>query len=293
MATEHNRHCRRRAGWFAAPLICAALAVGQADGDRQLEAAIYREVVVGDLKGAIEKYRAILGQEGVPHATAAGALFHMAQCYEKLGQPRQAHEAYARVAREYESETGIAGVARERAANWREALPGPRNLNFEEGEPGKAPPGWTLLTLEKVTGNLVELRRKGCHSGIGCAMLIAPATAPGQVGNLMQSFLAAGYRGKTVRLRASLRVEAGAPGDRANMWLQEDRPNGKQGLTLLKAISADLGQQSFAAPDWTICELTGKVHPDAQFLRFGFSSIGNGRVWIDNVSFEVVYGANE
>ena len=46
----------------------------------------------------------------------------------------------------------------------------------------------------------------------------------------MQSFSAAAYRGKTVRLRAWVRVEAGAPGDRAQMWLKVDRPNGKVGF---------------------------------------------------------------
>ncbi|HXK06350.1 MAG TPA: tetratricopeptide repeat protein [Verrucomicrobiae bacterium] len=276
----------RRTRNILAALLAAAMLAGQGDSERQLEAAIHREVVAGDLKGAIENYRAILTQPGVSKAIAARALFHIGECYEKLGQQRQAHDAYQRVAREFESETSIAAAARARTENWTEVLPGPRNLNFEEGEAGKAPPGWTVLTLEKVTGNLAELRRKGCRSGIGCAVLIAPATAPGQVGNLMQSFSAEAYRGKTVRLRAWLKVEAVAPGDRANMWLQEDRPNGKQGF------SADLDERAVRSADWTSCELVGRIHPDAQFLRFGFSSIGHGRVWIDNVSFEVVYGVS-
>ena len=276
----------RRALSLLAVLLAPAILAGQADSERQLEAAIHREVVLGDLKGAIDNYRALLAQAGVPKSIAARALYHMAECYEKLGQQRQAHDAYLRVAREFESETAVAGAARARTENWTEVLPGPRNLSFEEGEQGKAPPGWTVLTLEKVTGNLAELRRKGCRSGIGCAVLIAPATAPGQVGNLMQSFSAAAYRGKTVRLRAWLKVDAVAPGDRANMWLQEDRPAGKQGF------SADLDERAVRSPDWTSCELVGKIHPDAQFLRFGFSSIGHGRVWIDSVSFEVVYGAS-
>jgi len=276
----------RRTRNILAALLAAAMLAGQGDSERQLEAAIHREVVAGDLKGAIENYRAILTQPGVSKAIAARALFHIGECYEKLGQQRQAHDAYQRVTREFESETSIAAAARARTENWTEVLPGPRNLNFEEGEAGKAPPGWTVLTLEKVTGNLAELRRKGCRSGIGCAVLIAPATAPGQVGNLMQSFSAEAYRGKTVRLRAWLKVEAVAPGDRANMWLQEDRPNGKQGF------SADLDERAVRSADWTSCELVGRIHPDAQFLRFGFSSIGHGRVWIDNVSFEVVYGVS-
>jgi hypothetical protein len=34
-------------------------------------------------------------------------------------------------------------------------------------------------------------------------------------------------------------------------------------------------------------EITGAVDEDAQFINFGFLSIGGGRVWIDSVSFDV------
>jgi len=271
-----------RKRWALLMSIPVVLLAAQNDSDRQLEAAIYRQMVTGDLKGAIEKYRAILAQPDAPRAIAARALLEMAGCYEKLGERRQAHEAYTRLVRDFESEPGAAGEARARLAN--EVLPGPLNLNFEEGEAGKKPPGWIVPELEKTTGNLAELRRKGCRSGIGCAVLIAPATAPGIVGNLMQSFSAVAYRGKTVRLRAWLKVEAGSPGDRAQMWLTEDRPKGKQGF------STDLDERAVRVDEWTSCELTGKIHPDAQFLRFGVQSIGHGRVWIDGVSFEVVPG---
>jgi hypothetical protein len=89
-----------------------------------------------------------------------------------------------------------------------------------------------------------------------------------------------------VRLRAWLKVEAFSPGDRADMWLREVRPNGKPGFF------ADLDERAVRSPEWTSVEITGKVSSDAQFLDFWFSSIGLGRVWVDSVSFEVVYGAN-
>ena len=39
------------------------------------------------------------------------------------------------------------------------------------------PPGWFVPQVEKVSGNLAELRRKGCRSKGGCAVVMAPATA--------------------------------------------------------------------------------------------------------------------
>jgi hypothetical protein len=261
---------------------CLTLPAATSTADRQLEAAIYREMVAGDLKGAIEKYRAILTQADTPRPIAARALFRIADCYEKLGERRQAYDAFLRLTHEFDAEASLASEARERLANWT-APPGPRNLRFEEGEPGKAPPGWTVPTVEKTTGNLVELRRTDCRSTVGCAVVTAPATSPGLIGHLMQSFSAVAYRGKTVRLRAWIKVEAGAPGDRAQMYLHVFGPNRKPGFW------GDVDQRpEVPLPKWVRCEITGRIDDDAQFLDFCFSSIGHGRVWIDGVSFEVV-----
>ncbi len=255
--------------------LTALTLAAQSDGERQLETAIYRETVMGDVPAAIGIYRSILSQNGIARPLAARALLQLGQCQEKLGQRREAHATYARVVREYASE---------RLAGWSDALPGPRNLRFEEGDPGKTPPGWFVPQVEKVSGSLAELRRKGCRTTNGnCAVVIAPATAVSSdsVGNLMQSFRAAAYRGKTVRLRAWVRVEAGGPGDRAQMWLRVDRPNGKVGFL------EDMDGRPVRAAAWTSCEIVAEIDSDAQFVDFGVQSIGRGRVWVDEVSFDI------
>jgi hypothetical protein len=255
----------------------------QSDGERQLETAVYRETVMGDVPAAIGMYRAILAQKGIARPVAARALWQLGQCQEKLGQRREAHATYARVAREYAAESAIAAQARGKLAGWSDALPGPRNLRFEEGDPGKTPPGWFVPQVEKISGSLAELRRKGCRSTAGCAVVIAPATAtaPDSVTNLMQSFRAAAYRGKTVRLRAWVRVEAGGPGDRAQMWLHVNRPNGKVGFM------EDMDGHPVRAAEWTSCEIVAEIDSDAEFVDFGVRSMG-GRVWVDDVSFDIV-----
>jgi hypothetical protein len=254
----------------------------QNDPAQRLEAAIHREVVEGDIAGAITTYRAIAGDAAAPHSVAARALLQMGQCQEKLGQRKEARATYARIVRDWSNETEIAAQARSRLAGWTDALPGPRNLRFDEGEPGKAPPGWFVPVVERTTGSLAELRRKGCHSEGGCAVVTAPATAPGAGANLMQSFSAAAYRGKTVRLRAWVRVEAASPEDRAQMWLHVDRPNGRLGFV------DDMDDRPVRPSEWTPCEIVAEIDRDAQFLDFGVTAIGRGRVWVDDVTLDVV-----
>jgi hypothetical protein len=266
----------------------AAAVWAQGSVDRQLEAAIHREVVLGDLKGAIEQYRAIVGQADAVRAVAARALLHMGECYEKLGQRRQAHESYTRVMREFESESATAAEARARIDN-AEALPGPVNLRFDKDDPGKAPShGWFVPAMENTTGSLAVTRRKGCRNNAGCAVLIAPATAPDSPGQLIQSFSAAAYRGKKIRVTAWVKVEAGAPGDHAQVYLHVTGLNRRQGLYKEKDLPADLTN----VPGWTSCYIEGIVDKDAQFLEFGFRAYGHGQVWIDEVSFEVVSGTD-
>ncbi len=40
--------------------------------------------------------------------------------------------------------------------------------------------------------------------------------------------------------------------------------------------------------EWTSCEIVAEVEPDAQFMDFGVTAIGRGRVWVDEVTFDIV-----
>jgi Tol biopolymer transport system component len=88
--------------------------VSQAKDDRAevaLQAAIKKEMVDGDLKGAIEQYMKI-AQSG-NRAAAARALVRMGQCQERLGEA-EARKAYEKVVREYADQTEAAAEARAR-----------------------------------------------------------------------------------------------------------------------------------------------------------------------------------
>jgi hypothetical protein len=283
-----GRWSRLRLPFAIAVAVWAGALLGQApqssrptDAEWQLEAAIHREIVVGDLKGAMEAYQTILSSQGKSKAVAAKALFQLGQCQEKLGQRTAAYSSYRRVVTEYGDEGETASLARAKLADW-EGVPAPRNLKFEEGVVGKVPPGWFVPALPKDADYLAELRRTGCRSGVGCAVVLVPANAPRPLSDLMQSFGAAAYRGKTVRLRAWLRLERADPDDRAQMWVSVDREHHQRGFYDY------MDDRPVRSSEWTRCEIVGKIEPDAVFIDIGVMSIGRGRVWVDDVSFDVV-----
>jgi tetratricopeptide (TPR) repeat protein len=270
----------------AAGLIAAAIAASPPDGaepEVRLEQAIHREIVLGDLTGATEQYRAVLAQAGKSRAVAARALLGLGSCLEKSGRHEEAREAFARLLKEYPDQTAVE-QARARLAGMPDTEPGPRNLRFESGTPGKVPPGWFVPALPIHASRIAEMRRNGCRSGKGCAVVVAPVNAPSPFGSLMQSFGAASYRGKSVRLRAWLRVEDPEPDDRGQVWLSVDRMSGRNDFL------DNRNQRTVQSAEWTVCEIETAIADDATFINFGIMAFGQARVWVDDVSFEVFTG---
>jgi Tol biopolymer transport system component len=95
-------------------VVLAAAPQQNASAERQLEAAIHREQVLGDVKGAIEQYKTLA--QSTTRAVAAQALIHLGQCYEKLGeaQAKDARATYERVVRNYADQTEVVAQARAR-----------------------------------------------------------------------------------------------------------------------------------------------------------------------------------
>lgn len=227
------------------------------DLGRQLEAAIHREVVLGDMAGAMQEYRKILAQAGVPEPIASRARM---------------------------------GLARTRLASWI----GPRNLDFSEGQAGKVPPApWAVQAPADDAGYVAELRRDGCRSQTGCAVVTAPVNVPGQAGDLKQSFSAAAYRGKTVRFRGWLKLEqffvtafggvrALGADDRAQLWVSVERTNGQIGF------SDSMDHRPVRSSNWSPAEIVGQIDPDARTVHLGVMSFGGARAWVDELSFEVI-----
>jgi hypothetical protein len=278
------------AGLLMIPLTALAASLRtEPDPEAQLEAAIHREVVIGDLAGAIADYRAIVAHIDTPRPISARAYLEIGLCQEKSGQRKEAWDTYRRLVTDYGDQAAIVSLARTKLDAWS----GPGNLKFDEGVTGKVPPGWFVPSLPKDADYLAELRRgEGCRSRTGCALVMVPRNVPGQDGNLMQSFSAAAYTGKTVRLRAWIRLETffvtsfgvrlPEPEDHAQMWLNVERANRRNGF------SDDMHDRPVRTSEWTMCEIVGEIDEDARFINFGVRSIGGGRVWVDDVSFDVI-----
>jgi hypothetical protein len=105
------------------PLLLFPLLAAQPLGDladQQLQAAIHKEEVVGDLQGAMELYRSISSQSGSNRATAAVALLRLGVCQEKLSHVELAKNTYQRVVRQFSDQPAVLARA---GAKLRELTP--------------------------------------------------------------------------------------------------------------------------------------------------------------------------
>ncbi len=264
-------------------LLASAVATPVDDAARQLEAAVYREIAYGDLRGAAAQYRAIATQRGIPRPVAARALLQLGQCLEKWGRVGEAREAYNRLVREFGDQPEAASRARARLADATGAIPAPLNLDFQDGTPNKLPAAWFVPALPNDADNWAQLRKSGCRDPKGsCAVVMAPENAPVHVSNLMQSFSARAYRGRTVRFRAWVRVESTTGDDHAQLWLSVDRSNDRRGFF------DNMSDRPIRAAGWVAHEIRTRVDEDATYIKFGIMSVGRGRVWVDSVSFETI-----
>ncbi|MGA2738387.1 MAG: hypothetical protein ABSG65_13180 [Bryobacteraceae bacterium] len=72
----------------------------------ELQAAMTKEQVNGDLKAAIADYQKIAADKSAPRDVRAKALLHLAGCYEKLGQ--QAQNVYQQIVRDFADQPAAA-----------------------------------------------------------------------------------------------------------------------------------------------------------------------------------------
>ena len=96
-------------------LVCTLSAQDTAQSDRQFQAALQKETVDGNLRGAIEDYRAIANRQGVGRHLESQALLRMAEAHQKLGDP-QARILYGQIVRDFPDQPQVVEAARTRLA---------------------------------------------------------------------------------------------------------------------------------------------------------------------------------
>lgn len=86
---------------------------GQQSAEARLQAAIYKQQVEGDVRGAIALFGRIATEDGGNRRVAAQALLHLGLAYETLGTG-EAESAYRRLLRDYPDQADAANQARDR-----------------------------------------------------------------------------------------------------------------------------------------------------------------------------------
>lgn len=139
----------------------AAQAQTARSAEALLEAAKKKELVSGDLEGAIRQYREILAKHSRNRGTAAAALVRMGQCYEKLGDA-EARKAYERAVRDFSDQKEAVAEARTRLAAMGGATPKTRSVATRQVWTGPkvdslgtvSPDGRLISYTDWATGNL-------------------------------------------------------------------------------------------------------------------------------------------
>jgi len=155
------------------------------------------------------------------------------------------------------------------------------NGDFEAATVGQVPAGWTLPPAAAEAGYTAAAVEEGAHSGQRAAVLRRDAEGRG-FGNLMQSLDAAPFRGKVVRLRAAVRAEPALPWGGAHLWLRVDRAGGRRGFF------DNMSERPIRSAEWGEYEIVGDVAEDAETLNLGLMLRGSGRVFVDDVTLEVL-----
>jgi Tol biopolymer transport system component len=139
----------------------------QADPGVLLRAAIEKEEVAGDLKGAMALYQQIITAHGKDRAVTAKAMLRLAGCHEKLGQT-EARKLYERLVAEYSDQTQEVTSARARLAALTAGAPVRArdsrltirrvpNLEGNFAYPSPSPDGKFLAFVDWTSGNLTIL----------------------------------------------------------------------------------------------------------------------------------------
>jgi hypothetical protein len=165
-------------------------------------------------------------------------------------------------------------------------LAAPANLDFENGDLGKPPVDWVA---PPGLGNFdfqVALSADNPRSGKQCVVI---TRTPGQhygetFGSLNQQLDATAYRGKRIKLRASVRTEVNGPGNQAYLWLRVARQGfGPQA----QGFYDNMAGRPITTSAWRDYEIAGEVAADAVTIDYGLALVGEGRAWVDAVMVEI------
>jgi hypothetical protein len=117
--------------------------------------------------------------------------------------------------------------------------------------------------------------------GQNSATIESVAENPSDFCTLMQNIAVKNFSGKRVKMTGFIKAQG--TNVKGSMWIRVDDIGNK----IFADFDNMMDRPVTGNTDWTKCEIVFDV-PEKCLLFFGFIFTGSGKIWVDNVSFEVV-----
>jgi hypothetical protein len=163
------------------------------------------------------------------------------------------------------------------------ALAGGLLLPTMLGAAGETPPTGWRKTGQNHEEYEIGVDRTIRHSGKASAFLKATAPELHGYGSIVQVASTKSYRGKRVRFSGYLRT-SGVRVGWAGLWLRVDGPSEGEVLAFDNMESRPVK----GTTDWKQYSIVLDIPERAIGLAYGVILAGDGQVWMDDVTFEVV-----
>lgn len=141
--------------------------------------------------------------------------------------------------------------------------------------------GW-FLAGSKPASYIIGLDRSVFKTGSSSAFLESTDKEIEGFGTIMQTCSADEYLGKRIKMTAYIKSENVS--NWAGMWLRVDSKQTKKSLSFDNMQDRPIKGNN----DWTMCEIILDVPEESGTLNFGVLLRGTGKLWFDNIKFEVV-----
>ncbi len=167
-------------------------------------------------------------------------------------------------------------------------VPELRNPGFESVIDGK-PDGWFFPPACEQAGYRVDVS-DDAFTGDRCVHVSASEASEQGFANLMQAFTEDaldGFQGRRIRFRAAVKTKNLADATKPGLWLRVDRPSSDPSRPQIGDFD-NMQDRPIHCDDWQHFEIIADVADDAKSLTVGLLLAGNGDVWLDDCSLEVV-----
>lgn len=141
--------------------------------------------------------------------------------------------------------------------------------------------GWFLTGSEPSSYN-IGLDKSIYKTDGSSAFLESKESEISGFGTLMQTCSADEYLGKRIKMTAYIKSENLS--DWSGMWMRVDSRQTKHSLSFDNMEDRPIKGTN----DWTKCEIILDVPNESGKLSYGVLLIGTGKVWFDNIAFEIV-----